>query len=243
MQYVEMLRARRVLTWYCGILLAVFVIVALSFYSGHSHISGRRRARSAAERHPADLCLRRDDRGDVHGTGAQCGVEHLGDHLDEAGAARRDRLALHCRRRRDDRHRVRLHRGRRPRVPGNVRRGRARHVRRSDTKRAAQRLRRYADVVRPRHLCDGAHGRPRRPRLRAELGGVLDRRRFVGGPVSAAAARADHVPRLLQPADLLPQRHEQSPCRERRPQPRPQPAHADRLVLRRGDARGAKGAT
>lgn len=40
MQYVEMLRARRVLTWYCGILLAVFVIVALSFYSGHSHISG-----------------------------------------------------------------------------------------------------------------------------------------------------------------------------------------------------------
>lgn len=40
MQYVEMLRARRVLTWYCGILLAAFVIVVISFYSGHTRVSG-----------------------------------------------------------------------------------------------------------------------------------------------------------------------------------------------------------
>ncbi len=42
MQYVEMLRARRVLTWYCGILLAAFAITAISFYSGHARMSGDR---------------------------------------------------------------------------------------------------------------------------------------------------------------------------------------------------------
>jgi hypothetical protein len=42
MQYVEMLRARRVLTWFCGILLAVFAITVISFYSGHVQISGGR---------------------------------------------------------------------------------------------------------------------------------------------------------------------------------------------------------
>ncbi len=40
MQYVEMLRARRCLTWYCSTLLAVFVVTAISFYSGHAQISG-----------------------------------------------------------------------------------------------------------------------------------------------------------------------------------------------------------
>jgi hypothetical protein len=40
MQYVEMLRARRVLTWYCGILLGALVIAVISVYSGHAHMHG-----------------------------------------------------------------------------------------------------------------------------------------------------------------------------------------------------------
>lgn len=35
MQYVEVLRARRVLTWYCGILLAAVAVVVFSIYSAH----------------------------------------------------------------------------------------------------------------------------------------------------------------------------------------------------------------
>jgi hypothetical protein len=40
MEYVEILRARRVLTWYCGTLLAVLAIAVLSVYSGHSQMHG-----------------------------------------------------------------------------------------------------------------------------------------------------------------------------------------------------------
>ena len=41
MEYVELMRARRVLTWYCGLLLAAFIIVAISFFSGHLESHGR----------------------------------------------------------------------------------------------------------------------------------------------------------------------------------------------------------
>jgi hypothetical protein len=40
MQYVEILRARRVLTWFCGLLLGAFVLVVISAYSGHAHMHG-----------------------------------------------------------------------------------------------------------------------------------------------------------------------------------------------------------
>jgi hypothetical protein len=40
MEYVEILRARRVLTWYCGILLAALLVSVISVYSGHSHMTG-----------------------------------------------------------------------------------------------------------------------------------------------------------------------------------------------------------
>jgi hypothetical protein len=40
MEYVEILRARRVLTWYCGILLAMLIVTVISVYSGHSHMQG-----------------------------------------------------------------------------------------------------------------------------------------------------------------------------------------------------------
>ena len=40
MEYVEILRARRALTWYCGILLAVLVVTVISVYSKHSHMTG-----------------------------------------------------------------------------------------------------------------------------------------------------------------------------------------------------------
>jgi hypothetical protein len=38
MEYVEILRARRVLTWYCGALLAMLAITVISMYSGHAKI-------------------------------------------------------------------------------------------------------------------------------------------------------------------------------------------------------------
>jgi hypothetical protein len=38
MEYVEILRARRVLIWYCGILLAILIIAVVSLYSGHANI-------------------------------------------------------------------------------------------------------------------------------------------------------------------------------------------------------------
>ena len=37
MEYVEILRARRILTWYTAILIAGLVITAISFYAGHGH--------------------------------------------------------------------------------------------------------------------------------------------------------------------------------------------------------------
>jgi len=40
MQYVEMLRSRSVLTWFCGLLLGAFVLVVISVYSGHAHMHG-----------------------------------------------------------------------------------------------------------------------------------------------------------------------------------------------------------
>lgn len=40
MQYVEILRARRVLTWYCAILLGALVFTVISFYSGHVQMHG-----------------------------------------------------------------------------------------------------------------------------------------------------------------------------------------------------------
>jgi len=36
-EYVEILRARRALTWYTGLLIAGLVIEAISFYAGHGH--------------------------------------------------------------------------------------------------------------------------------------------------------------------------------------------------------------
>jgi hypothetical protein len=41
MQYVEILRSRRVLTWYCGLLLGALIIVAFSFYYVHAQMNGR----------------------------------------------------------------------------------------------------------------------------------------------------------------------------------------------------------
>jgi len=41
MQYVEILRARRVLTWYCGLFLGALIIVTISFYSGHAQLDGK----------------------------------------------------------------------------------------------------------------------------------------------------------------------------------------------------------
>lgn len=40
MQYVEILRSRAVLTWFCGLLLGAFAIVVISVYSGHAHMHG-----------------------------------------------------------------------------------------------------------------------------------------------------------------------------------------------------------
>ncbi len=40
MEYVEILRAKRILTWYTGCLIAGLIIEAISFYAGHGHISG-----------------------------------------------------------------------------------------------------------------------------------------------------------------------------------------------------------
>ena len=37
MEYVEILRARRILTWYTGLLVAGLVITAISFYASHGH--------------------------------------------------------------------------------------------------------------------------------------------------------------------------------------------------------------
>jgi hypothetical protein len=37
MEYIEILRARRVLTWYAGFLLAGLIVEALAFYLGHGH--------------------------------------------------------------------------------------------------------------------------------------------------------------------------------------------------------------
>jgi hypothetical protein len=39
MEYVEILRARRVLTWYCGVLVVMLAIGAISLYSGHVDLS------------------------------------------------------------------------------------------------------------------------------------------------------------------------------------------------------------
>lgn len=41
MHYVELLRARRCLTWYCGVLLGVFALVAFSMLTGHGEVHGR----------------------------------------------------------------------------------------------------------------------------------------------------------------------------------------------------------
>jgi hypothetical protein len=40
MEYIELLRSRRILTWYTGILLAGLIIEALSFYLGHGKNEG-----------------------------------------------------------------------------------------------------------------------------------------------------------------------------------------------------------
>jgi hypothetical protein len=40
MEYVEILRARRILTWYTGLLIAGLIIEAISFYAGHGHNEG-----------------------------------------------------------------------------------------------------------------------------------------------------------------------------------------------------------
>ncbi len=37
MEYVEILRARRILTWYTGLLIAGLIIEAISYYGGHGH--------------------------------------------------------------------------------------------------------------------------------------------------------------------------------------------------------------
>ncbi len=39
MEYVEILRAKRILTWYTGILIVGLIIEAISFYASHSHNS------------------------------------------------------------------------------------------------------------------------------------------------------------------------------------------------------------
>jgi hypothetical protein len=40
MEYVEILRARRVLIWYCGALLAALIVTVISVYSGHAQTHG-----------------------------------------------------------------------------------------------------------------------------------------------------------------------------------------------------------
>ena len=40
MEYVEILRARRILTWYTGFLVAGLIIEAISYYAGHGHNEG-----------------------------------------------------------------------------------------------------------------------------------------------------------------------------------------------------------
>lgn len=40
MEYIEFLRARRILTWYTGFLIAGLIIEALSYYLGHGHNDG-----------------------------------------------------------------------------------------------------------------------------------------------------------------------------------------------------------
>ena len=37
MEYVELLRARRILTWYTGLIVAGLIIEAISYYGGHGH--------------------------------------------------------------------------------------------------------------------------------------------------------------------------------------------------------------
>ena len=37
MEYVEILRARRILTWYTGLIVAGLIIEAISYYAGHGH--------------------------------------------------------------------------------------------------------------------------------------------------------------------------------------------------------------
>ncbi len=37
MEYVEILRARRILTWYTSLIIAGLIITAISFYAGHGH--------------------------------------------------------------------------------------------------------------------------------------------------------------------------------------------------------------
>ena len=40
MEYVEILRARRILTWYTGLIIAGLIIEAISYYAGHGHNEG-----------------------------------------------------------------------------------------------------------------------------------------------------------------------------------------------------------
>ncbi|MDP9106271.1 MAG: hypothetical protein M3N49_10110, partial [Candidatus Eremiobacteraeota bacterium] len=37
MEYVEILRAKRILTWYTGVLIVGLIIEAISFYASHAH--------------------------------------------------------------------------------------------------------------------------------------------------------------------------------------------------------------
>ncbi|HEY6235155.1 MAG TPA: hypothetical protein VIW69_08670, partial [Candidatus Elarobacter sp.] len=37
MEYVQILRARRILTWYTGLLIAGLIIEAISYYASHGH--------------------------------------------------------------------------------------------------------------------------------------------------------------------------------------------------------------
>ena len=101
MEYVEILRAKRILTWYTGILIVGLIIEAISFYASHSH---NHNERYVGLQHAG---CRRGYRGDDHRyvrrSGPQRrGREHHRAHLDASRAAGCDRRAIRRRRHRRD---------------------------------------------------------------------------------------------------------------------------------------------
>ena len=147
MEYVEILRARRILTWYTG-----FLIAGLDHRS-HQLLRQPRAQQGRAERWrsacwPARARWPRSS-SQRCSTRAQCrGCEYDRAHLDPAGAPRRDRVAFRRGRRRRDRHRLRDHARRdahRIAIVGAL--PQSRSIRRDHAHRHA-RLGRRADVVR-----------------------------------------------------------------------------------------------